>query len=142
MPFAVFIGYGPVRLRFFFRFHNRTSKHYGRAKSINVVSNISIVIIEEEYEISTNSEVLQTHEGRKGEWYGTGWRLDNPAHVELIVTSNCQKKVDQNLQYMVKSDLHPVPILRCLNTWRGENEAAQRHEGYGGSRALMIAGCG
>jgi len=28
MPFAVFIGYGPVRLRFFFRFRNRTSKHY------------------------------------------------------------------------------------------------------------------
>src|SRR6266545_1277202 len=33
MPFAVFIGYGPVRLRFFFRFRNRTSKHYSRHPS-------------------------------------------------------------------------------------------------------------
>ena len=70
--------------------------------------------MEVEFKIGTDVELLQTYEGIKGEGYGSSWADPNAAHLELVVTSDCQMSVSYTTfnKWFAQIDLHPIPISR------------------------------
>ena len=75
-----------------------------------------IATFEVEFKVGTDGELLQTHEGRKGEGYGSNWADTSAAHLELVVISDCQKLVITFNIWFAQNDSHPVRISRLRFT--------------------------